>query len=371
MNDLKKTPLYDWHVANGAKMGSFGEWEMPLRYSGELKEYRAVREKAGLFDISHMGIIAVSGKYAEKFVQYVATNDADRLRIGDAQYTLLCNKDGGILDDVTVYKVQDTVFFFVVNANNREKIHLWFLEQNAAQRFYLTIAAPKNRAVFALQGPFAEKILSEILPPLQLPKKRYSFANMFSKIVSRTGYTGEDGFEIMCMPAQAKILWEEILVAGKNFGILPCGLVARDMLRTEAGMRLYGNDIDEKTNPIEAGLEKFVSLSKENFIGKAAIEKALTLRHRGGGKFFHGFVVDTKFSPQRGCLIFTGEEVGIPDEFGIVTSATFSPLLKKRILMGYTREVKNPDETVWVKIGEDYRPATVTALPFYSRKKIK
>lgn len=372
MGKLKKTPLHGWHAEHGAKMGPFGEWEMPLRYSGELKEYRAVREKAGLFDISHMRVIDVRGKDAEKFVQHVATNDVSRLSIGDVQYTLICKDDGGILDDVTVYKSSQTHFFFVINASNIEKIYAWFLGLNGAKPFSVKITAPKDTVIFALQGPCAEKILAATIPYAHFPQKRYSFetvvSHRFPIVLSRTGYTGEDGFELICPRKLARVLWEEILDRGKSFGALPSGLIVRDILRTEAGMRLYGNDIDESVNPIEAGLERYVSF-KKSFIGKCAIEKALALKHRGGGRNFQGFVMDTKFSPEHGCLIFAGAEVGIPDEFGLATSAIFSPLLKKKIVMGYTREKKNPGEIVWVKIGEDYRPAIVTSLPFYSRKK--
>lgn len=371
MSELKKTPLHDWHVKNGAKMGPFGEWEMPLWYSGANKEYRAVREKAGLFDVSHMKVLDVAGKDAEKFVRHVTTNDVSRLGVGSIQYTLVCEENGGILEDTTVYKVSDTNFFFVINASNIEKIYAWFLGLNCMQEFSVTITAQRYNAILALQGPSAEKILSKFLPHHHIPQKRYSFnlANMgLPMFISRTGYTGEDGFEIICPQILAKIIWETLLGIGKEDGLLPCGLVARDMLRTEAGMRLYGNDIDCTMNPIEAGLERYVSLEKD-FIGKSAIEKALALKSRGGGRNFQGFVMDTKFFPEHGCLIFVGAEVGIPDEFGVVTSATYSLNLKKRILMGYTREKKQPGEIVWVKIGEDYRPATVTSLPFYSRKK--
>lgn len=374
MNVLKKTPLHDWHVANGAKMGPFGDWEMPLRYSGEMKEHRAVREIAGLFDISHMGVIVVNGADTEKFAQYVTTNDASRLGLGDIQYTLICNKNGMILDDVTLYREARERFFLVVNASNVEKIKRWFHAMINEQHFSGTITVIKDIAILALQGPRAEEILTDVLPHSLLPNKRYSFTRAIlygcPVIISRTGYTGEDGFEIICRNKLSKILWKQLFDASKNLALepLPCGLVARDMLRTEAGMRLYGNDIDETINPIEAGLERYISLKKD-FIGKGAIEKALALRNRGGGRFFTGFVMDKKFSPEHGSFIFVGAEVGIPDNFGIVTSATYSPSFKKRILMGYIREKKNPGETVWVKIGEDYRPAIVTALPFYSRKK--
>jgi aminomethyltransferase len=370
MNKFKKTPLHGWHVENGAKMGPFGEWEMPLWYSGANKEYRAVREKAGLFDVSHMKVIDVEGKDAEKFVRYVATNDISRLDAGDIQYTLLCDQNGGLLDDVTVYKASDTNFFFVVNAGNAEKIFVWFQTWQTVKAFEVSIDMQKDNAILALQGACAEKILSKTFPLRRPPEKRYSF-RLLAKMgifISRTGYTGEDGFEIICPQILAKTIWKTLLDIGKEEGLLPCGLVARDMLRTEAGMRLYGNDIDETANPIEAGLEKYVSFEKD-FIGKSAVEKALALKHRGGGRNFQGFTMDTKFFPEHGCLIFAGAEVGIPDEFGIVTSATYSPSLKKRILLGYTREKMNYGETVWVKIGEDYRPAIVSALPFYSRKK--
>lgn len=372
MSELQKTPLHGWHVKNGAKMGPFGEWEMPLWYGGANKEYRAVREKAGLFDVSHMKVIDIEGRDAEKFIQHVTTNDISRLGVGDIKYTLICEESGGILEDTTVYKVSDTNFFFIINASNVEKICAWFLGLNCMQEFSVTITVQRRNAILALQGPCAEKILSKFLPHHHIPQKRYSFnlANIgrLPMFISRTGYTGEDGFEIICPEILAKIIWETLLDTGKETGLLPSGLVARDMLRTEAGMRLYGNDIDHTMNPIEAGLERYVSFEKD-FIGKDAIEKALALKSRGGGRNFQGFVMDTKFFPEHGCLIFAGAEVGIPDEFGVVTSATYSPNLKKRILMGYIREKINYGETVWVKIHEDYRPAVAAALPFYSRKK--
>jgi aminomethyltransferase len=374
MKDLKQTPLHGWHVEYGGKMGPFADYEMPLSYGGAfIREYSAVRKDAGLFDISHMGVIVIDGHDAEKFVQYVTTNDASRLLVGDIQYTLICRDDGGIVDDVTAYKASHTNFFLVVNASNVRKVTAWFLGVNSRKKFDARVTVPNDRAIFALQGPSAEAIISGVIPQFDLPQKRYSFTTVIVRnspvVVSRTGYTGEDGFEIICPRAIAEILWRELFVAGKKFKLLPCGLVARDMLRTEAGMRLYGHDIDETTNPIEAELRRYVSLEKADFIGRAAIEKAVMLQDRGGGRYFHGLSMEANCFPKHGCRIFVGAEVSIPDEFGVVTSATFSPLLKKRVLLGYLREKRMPGDTVWVKIGEEYRPAIVAALPFYSRKK--
>ncbi|MBI2120217.1 MAG: glycine cleavage system aminomethyltransferase GcvT [Parcubacteria group bacterium] len=373
---LRQTALHDLQAENGAKMGVFGDWKMPLSYGSEKKEYWAVREKAGLFDVSHMGIIKVKGADAEKFVQYMTTNDTSRLSTGNAQYNLICRQDGGINDDVVVYKVlqaPDTAFLFIVNASNTKKILAWFETWKKVGLFRVGIEEKRGLALLALQGPAAEEILLQ-LAFSHVPKRRYSFTPSMiygsTVIISRTGYTGEDGFEIICPQGLAKALWEELLDCGETYGLLPCGLVARDMLRTEKGYRLYGDDIDHITNPIEAGLEKFVSLSKGDFIGKASIEKALALRNRGGGRCLQGFVMDTKTFPRHGNAIFVGAEVSIPDEFGVVTSATYSPSLKKRIVMGYVREKKNPGDIVWVKTDDgNYHPATVTALPFYSRKK--
>lgn len=363
--ELKKTPLHAWHVANGAKMGAFGEWEMPLSYGSEMKEWRAVREKAGLFDVSHMKVLSVWSPLSDVLkyhLQLATTNDVSRLKDGDVQYTLICDKNGGILEDTTLYKISEGNFFFVINANNAKKIQDYLCWMTG-----LIFNDKNDMSIFALQGPSAEEILSHIVQKSQIPQKRYTFnkALLNALIISRTGYTGEDGFELFCANDRAEELWEMLLSAGKPFGLLPSGLIARDMLRTEAGMRLYGNDIDETTNPIEAGLEKYVCFEKGDFVGKAAIEKALALKNRGSGRFFTGFIMDAK--PEHGCPIF--ENSLVPDEIGTITSATYSPLLKKRIALGHLRERKNPGEVVYVKIGEDYRPAVVTALPFYSRKK--
>lgn len=368
MNALKKTVLHGWHRENGGKMGMFGEWDMPLSYGSEIKEYWAVREKAGLFDVSHMGVIVVDGEDAEKFVRYASTNDTGRMNVGDVQYALLCNEAGGILDDVTVYKNWHTNFFFVINAGNVGKIQNWFHDIRIRKKFSVRIETSKDHAILAIQGPSAEEIISKIIAREFLPQKRYTFTYVplrDSVFISRTGYTGEDGFEIICTKRLARGFWTDFLGAGKNSGLLPCGLVARDMLRTEAGMRLYGNDIDETINPIEAGLERFVSFSKGDFIGKNRIEKALDLKHRSMGRCFHGFMVGKNISPKHGCHIFTDKL----KECGVVTSATYSPSLKKRILLGYIRGKIKPEDPVFIEIGKEYFITTIAALPFYSSKR--
>ncbi len=371
LDDLRKTPLYDWNRKHRAKMAPFAGYAMPLSYGGEIREYSAVRKNAGLFDISHMGVIDIYGADAKTFLQRLTTNDIDKLRNGDAQYSLICNDSGHILDDVLVYRASETHFFLVVNAGNVAKIEKWLSSQECPR---LEISK-KECAILALQGPRAEEVLFRSAPHIHLPEERYTFTTTtalwygMSVVISRTGYTGEDGFEIICPASAAVELWEEFLDAGKPFDILPCGLVARDILRLEAGNLLYGNDIDETTNPVKAGLKKIIAFSKKDFIGKYAIREALA-QEEHGEKHLRGFIVDTGILPKHGDKIFPSEEIHGSDEIGTVTSATFSPHLKKRVFLGYVDEKKHIGDTILVKTGEDrFSRATIAALPFYSRKK--
>ena len=253
---LKRTPLYAVHLEWGAKMVPFGGWEMPVQYSGILEEHATVRERVGLFDISHMGEILVAGPNAEAVLNELLTNDVRKIAVGAGQYTLLCNEAGGIIDDLIVYRVEPSVFLLIVNASNIEKDFTWM--NAAASKAVVFDNLSDKLAALALQGPSASKVLGTAgdVPHFGIARR-----DVFGKQcwVARTGYTGEDGFEIVCDAADATALWSGLLERGKPFGIRPCGLGARDTLRLEMCYPLHGNDITEETTPLEAGLGKFVA----------------------------------------------------------------------------------------------------------------
>ncbi|MCS7049807.1 MAG: glycine cleavage system aminomethyltransferase GcvT, partial [Verrucomicrobiae bacterium] len=262
---LKRTPLHSRHVALGAKMIAFAGWEMPLQFTSIVEEHRAVRERAGLFDISHMGEIIVAGPRAESVLNRLLTNDVRRLAPGQAQYTLMCNAQGGVMDDLIVYRLQPTVFLLVVNAARVETDFVW-MNAHADKEVVLENASDRYAAL-ALQGPHATHLLPEAadLAPFHIASRTVAGHACH---VARTGYTGEDGFELLCEPAAAEPLWETL--CGR--GAVPCGLGARDTLRLEMCYPLYGQDLTEQTTPIEAGLRRFVCFEKE-FIGRDALQR--------------------------------------------------------------------------------------------------
>jgi aminomethyltransferase len=261
-NTLKRTPLYAAHLEWGAKMVPFGGWEMPVQYSGILDEHAAVRERVGLFDISHMGEFLAAGPNAEAVLNELLTNDLRNIAVGQAQYTLLCNEHGGIIDDLIAYRIEPSVFLLIVNASNIENDFTW-MNARASQPVVLDNLSDKTAAL-ALQGPSAIKVLPEAakIPHFGVVRLVVLGRQCW---VARTGYTGEDGFEIVCDAADAPSLWAGLLERGKAFGIKPCGLGARDTLRLEMCYPLHGNDITEETTPLEAGLGKFVSFDKGTF----------------------------------------------------------------------------------------------------------
>ncbi|NJO04623.1 MAG: glycine cleavage system aminomethyltransferase GcvT [Chloroflexaceae bacterium] len=275
---LKRTPLYDRHVAMGARMVEFGGWHMPVQYSGVMPEHHAVRTSAGLFDISHMGRFSVSGRDSESFLQFVTTSDVSTLGVGQSGYSLLCTMDGGIIDDIFIYRLPSE-YLIVVNASNLEKDWNWLRSRSTG--FDVDLEDLSQRwAMFALQGPQAEQLFcdAESMRGVGLESLPFHEIALFSffgfnGMIARTGYTGEDGFEIFCDAAYAPQVWDELLKLGTPGSVLPCGLGARDSLRFEAGLALYGHEITEDTNPYEARLGWTIKLNKPDFIGKNALQQ--------------------------------------------------------------------------------------------------
>lgn len=332
MNGLKRTPLYEEHRAANAKLIDFGGWEMPVQYAGVLEEHQTVRTKVGLFDVSHMGEIEVRGQEATEFVQNLITNDAGKLEDGKILYSPMCYPDGGTVDDLLVYRYDLEHYLLVVNASNTAKDFAWMLEQ--AKNFAVNVDNVSDRyAQLALQGPLAESILQRI-SGINLAKiTYYSFVHGeidgIHCLISRTGYTGEDGFEIYVSPGYARQLWRKILEIGAPEGIEPIGLGARDTLRFEARLPLYGNELGADISPLEAGLGVFVKLAKAAFIGREALQDQI---EKGIPRQLIGLeMVGRGIARSHYPILKNGEEIGF------VTSGSFSPTLNKNIALGLIR----------------------------------
>jgi len=332
---MKKTSLYDEHLNLGAKIINFGSWQMPVQYSGIIEEHKAVRNAAGLFDASHMGEVLISGKDALNLVQRLITNDASQMKAGKVIYSPMCYEDGGIVDDLLVYKLENDQYMMVVNASNTTKDLRW-INKNA-ELFENVDVVDKSEyyALIALQGPLSLQIISSIMDE-GMDKdisdlKYYSFVktevNGIDAIVSRTGYTGELGFEIYLEKGKAAPVWSMLLEAGNKKGLKPAGLGARDTLRLEKAMCLYGNDIDETTNPLEADLAWTVELSKEDFNGKKELEK---VKEAGIDRKLVGFVMSERGIPRHGYEVKVEGKV-----VGEVTSGSYSPSLDRNIGLAY------------------------------------
>ena len=363
MGELKKTPLYDKHVQLGAKIVPFAGYLMPVQYRGIVKEHLNVRSKAGIFDVSHMGEFIVSGKSAENFINYVTTNDVRKLEVGQAQYSAMCYSDGGIVDDLLVYKFPDR-FMMVVNASNIQKDFEW-LKGHLCEGVDLRNVSDEV-ALIAVQGPYSRGILQN-LTEFNLNEIPYYHSRevLFAGkevILSRTGYTGELGFEIYHSPEYSEYLWDEIMSVGEKYGLMPAGLGARDTLRLEMKYALYGNDIDETTNPIEAGLGWIVKLDKGDFIGKDSIER---VKKEGIRRKLIAFVLEDRGIPRHGYDILSkkGEKIGY------VTSGSISPVLNKPIGLGY---VLKEYSGIGAEIYIDYRgrklKAKVVKPPFVTSR---
>ncbi len=349
-------------------MTPFAGFEMPLWYRGIIKEHMAVRNFGGVFDVTHMGRALIAGPEAEAFLNYVTTNNVASLESSNGQYSTMCNEGGGVKDDLVLFKLEAEKFFMVYNAANREKDYRWLVQQ--ARPFNVQIENSSNHvAMFAVQGPNAEGTLQGVIKEDLRKIKR--FRGDWTKIagmdvfISRTGYTGEEGFELnvwdtpVSDPEGAMKIWNIILEAGREAGIEPCGLGARDTLRLEAGLCLYGNDLDEETTPLEAQLSFIVKFEKENFIGKSALLKQ---KSEGTAKKRVGIRMMERGIPRPRYEVWKrGEKIGE------VTSGTFSPLLKQGIAMAYVSAEHMEGEAIEVKIRDKLVKGEIVRLPFYRR----
>lgn len=363
MKKLKRTALFNIHHQLGGKIVEFGGFEMPVQYSSILEEHRRVRERVGLFDVSHMGEVEVRGSDALAFVQRVTINDASRLSPGRVQYSAMCYEDGGIVDDMLVYHMGDH-YLLVINAANIDKDVAWLREH---LRGDATLTDRSDEfTLIAVQGPRSLDTLRKLTSVDLASIQYYHYANGtvggVDMTISRTGYTGELGFELY-MPSDVETserIWNSLMAAGKEFGIGPAGLGARDTLRLEMGFCLYGHDIDQTTNPIEAGLGWITKLDKGDFIGRAAIQKMKT---DGPKRKLIGFALKEKAFPRPGYVLWSNG-----NEVGTVTSGTFSPILDRGIGMGYVKtDVARPGNDVSVAIRDREYPATITSFPFVER----
>jgi len=364
---VRRTQVYEIHKRT-AKMTEFAGFEMPLWYKGVTEEHLAVRNNVGIFDVSHMGRVIITGKDAVSFLNYVITNDVTTLTLNSALYSVMCNENGGIIDDFVVSRLEEEKFLLVPNATNREKDYNWLVKK--AEDFKVKIEDVSDHvAMFAVQGPNAEKTLQKICTADLSKIERFKCATArladVEVFLSRTGYTGEDGFEVyiwnapLDKPDNALKVWNAILEAGKPFGIEPCGLGARDTLRLEAGLCLYGNDIDENTTPLEARLGFVVKFQKDNFIGKSALLKQ---KEEGIKRRRVGLQMIDQGIPRQGFKIYNDKGENI----GHVTSGTFSPLLKCGIAMAYIQaEQAQEGNIINIEIRGKHAKAKIVPLPFY------
>jgi len=365
MTEAKKTPLYETHLEHGGKIVEFGGWLLPVQYSGILEEHRAVREKAGLFDVSHMGEVLVKGTDALAFLQNLVTNDVSRLTQHKIQYTPMCYKDGGIVDDLLIYKQDEEEYLVVINAANIEKDWQWMQENKGTFQVELTNVSAKT-AQLALQGPLAQSILSHLTDTNLEELAYYWFLpNVIvagkETLISRTGYTGEDGFEIYCQAEDAAELWAAIMAAGKPYGLLPVGLGCRDTLRFEACLPLYGHELSKDISPLEAGIGMFVKLDKGEFNGQAALAEQ---KKNGVKRKIVGFVVTG-----RGIARAEYPVMAEGRRIGTVTTGTYAPTLEKNIGLALV-------ETEFAKVGQEFAieirgknvAAQVIPKPFYKRE---
>ncbi|MBV8865768.1 MAG: glycine cleavage system aminomethyltransferase GcvT [Acidobacteriaceae bacterium] len=363
--DLKRTPLFDVHLASKAKMVDFGGWNMPVQYSSILDEHNAVRNAVGVFDVSHMGEIDVHGQDACNFVNYLATNNAAKLQIGQAHYSALLYEHGGFVDDILVHKVADDHFFLCVNSSNQEKDIEHILKHRCLDaRAELTSA---RYGQLAVQGPWAlatiQKLTDTNLGEIKYYWFRDGTISGTPARIARTGYTGEDGFEIYIPPPDAARIWRDILHSGEEFGIKPCGLGARNTLRLEAKMALYGHELTASINPLEADLGWIVKMNKGEFVGRSALEK---FQNEGVSRKLVGFEMIGRGVGRDGYEVLIG---GKPA--GWVTSGGPSPTLSKNIGLCYLpAELAVPGVNIQIAIRGALVEAATVATPFYKRGKL-
>ncbi|HPQ81268.1 MAG TPA: glycine cleavage system aminomethyltransferase GcvT [bacterium] len=360
----QRTPLYEEHARLGAKIVDFAGWEMPVQYTGVMEEHLAVRKSAGLFDVSHMGQIEIAGPEAGALVQSLTTNDVTKMTDGRAQYSIFCNERGTVIDDIIVYRFSAERYIIVVNASNAAKDFAWVKEHERPGAKVSDLSG--DFALIAFQGPRAAEILAS-LTDVDLSSigtyyhRRGTVAGKGDIIIARTGYTGEDGFELFTSPDDAPAIWQALMETGRPHGILAAGLGSRDTLRLEMKYSLYGHEITEETNPLEAGLGWVVKLgTPDEFVGKTAIQK---IKDAGLKRRLAGFRMTERGIPRQGYpIVIDGKEAGI------VTSGTMSPSLGVAIGIGY---VPSGEERIGNKISIDIRgqarEAVVVETPFYKK----
>ncbi|WP_106497161.1 glycine cleavage system aminomethyltransferase GcvT [Lentibacillus sp. Marseille-P4043] len=368
MSDLKRTPLYPEYEKHGAKTVDFGGWDLPVQFTGIKQEHHTTRTKAGLFDVSHMGEIVVKGEKSLPFLQKIMTNDVAKLQPKRAQYTFMCYEDGGTVDDLIVYMLEENHYLLVVNAANTEKDYDWLVRNNSEGATISNVS--ENYVQLALQGPLAEEILQSLTETDLSEIKFFRFENpvYFSTIsagaiVSRTGYTGEDGFEIYINAENGQALWQLLLEAGKDKGLEPIGLGARDTLRFEANLALYGQELSKDITPLEAGMSFAVKVKKDAaFIGKDALLKQ---KEAGVPRKLVGIEMIDKGIPRHGYEVFADDQ-----EIGFITSGTQSPTLQKNVGLALVQsEFAQVGTEVVVQVRKRQLKAIVVETPFYKRSK--
>ncbi|GAC1398346.1 MAG: glycine cleavage system aminomethyltransferase GcvT [Ktedonobacteraceae bacterium] len=364
---LKRTPLYEQHLELGARIVDFSGWEMPVQYTSILEEHEAVRTHAGLFDVSHMGEFKVEGAGALAFLQSLVPNDVTRLALHQALYTQLCRTDGNVIDDLLIYRLAEEQYMLVVNAGNIAKDLAWVKEHGKHLSDVTITDQSDYTALLALQGPEAQAILQS-LTEVDLTSIRYYYCEAglvdgINCLISRTGYTGEDGFELYCAPVDVVELWQKLLATGKAHGLLPAGLGARDTLRLEAALCLYGHELDEQTNPLEAGLGWTVKLKKaEQFLGREALQQ---VKGSGPQKQLVGIEMVERGVARGGYALYDNEQ-----HVGIVTSGAPGPTVHKNIALGYVDPAHAVvGSTIQVDIRGKRLAARIVPLPFYKRQK--
>jgi len=359
----KKTPLYEEHLKANGRVIPYTGFLLPVQYeSGVKAEHMAVRTAAGLFDVSHMGEVVLKGPDAVKNLNHLLTNDYTKMSLGKARYSPMCNESGGTVDDLIVYKKAEDEYLIVVNSENQEKDYNWMVEHSIGDVTWQNISDDIGQV--ALQGPKSKEILAKLTPEELIPVKYYSaiFASKVGEIdcmVSRTGYTGEFGYEIYCKAEDTPKVWQMLLEAGKEYGLIPCGLGARDTLRLEAGMPLYTHEMNDEISPLETGLGFAVKMDKEDFIGKKALEERVLDKERVG------MVVTGRGILREEMEVFKGEE-----EIGVTTSGTYAPFIGKGIAMALVKKGSvNVGDTVEVNVRGRNVEAEIVELPFYVPKK--
>ncbi|MCR8636734.1 glycine cleavage system aminomethyltransferase GcvT [Paenibacillus radicis (ex Xue et al. 2023)] len=365
MSGLKRTPLFPIYKQYGApRVIDFGGWELPVQFYGIQKEHEAVRQRAGLFDVSHMGEVMVTGRDALTYLQNLTVNDVSKLMDGQAQYSLMCYEDGGVVDDLLVYRLSQERFMLVINASNIEKDVEWMQQQLTGDVTLDNIS--EQTALLAIQGPAAEKILGKLTSAPLKELKGFSFISDtvvggFKALVSRTGYTGEDGFELYINSSDAQALWEQIMEAGEEQGLMAAGLGARDTLRFEAKLPLYGQELSAGISPLEASLGFFVKLDKGDFIGRAALVKQ---KEEGVPRKLVGIEMIDRGIPRSHYPVYADGKL-----VGEVTTGTQSPTLKQNLgLALIDTEYSKLGTEVWVEIREKQLKAVVVKAPFYKRE---